>query len=162
MTTQLIRDLLSLENSTTVLLESVFGSRLLVKVESQYEIQIAGTTMIERIALLGLESSVETLLFCVSYFNKEKLKEEEYQKIIAGELPVGKIFMFENPGTPIYKKNISIKERLDPRVARKLNLQSPMIFHKRYNYWIGDRKVGHIMEAFNEESLSKIRITNML
>jgi len=152
----LISQLMELRGSTTFFLESVKGSRLKVIIESQDETQIRACRVIKRVVRLYFYSSERPVLYCISYLNKEDLTPEEYMALMDEQLPIGMVFHGFNDPASIEKRNISVSEEEDPELAVLLNVQSPLIFKKQYDYWVAGRNIGSICEYFNEESISRV------
>ena len=155
-TLNLIDKLIELNSSTTIFLESLRGEQLKVMVESQTEKDMPTRCTIIRVVKLFFDSSEVPVLYCKSTLNKDKLTREEYQLLMAEELSIGILFHQVNNGNSIQKKNISINKEVNPVLAMSLNVKSSVIFKKDYEYWVGDREVGHICEFFNDESLARV------
>ena len=148
--------LIELDGSTTLFLESLRSEPLKVIVESQAETEGYPDGIINRVVRLFFDSSDTPVLHCTSYLNKSKLTGEEYRSLIEGKLPIGTVFHCYNDADSIIKKNTSITKETNPDVAISLNVRSDLVFRKRYEYWVGDREIGHICEFFNDESLSRV------
>jgi len=126
-----------------------------VALESQEEVQIQARWFIKRVVKLFFDSSDIPLLYCESLLNKSKLTGGEYVSLAEGMTPIGIVFHNCNHSGLIRKINVQIKEEVNPALARLLNVSSDLIFKKKYDYWVGDREIGHICEFFNEESLGR-------
>lgn len=156
---QLIKDILELEGSTTFLLEFVFGAKLRVDIVSQYEKEMLESLYIERVTRLYFEVPEFPLLYCTSYFDTQKLKNEEQSMLLNSNQPIGKLFLALNPGVYIKKMNRRVEHITGSELLSKLNVQSPNIFKKTYDYWVGERKVGFIEETFSEESFNRVSVS---
>jgi len=126
-----------------------------VALESQEEVQMQSQCFIKRVVKLFFESSDIPLLYCESLLNKSKLRGDEYLSLVEGITPIGIVFHNYNHSGLIRKINVQIKEEVNPALARLLGVNSDLIFKKKYDYWVGDREIGHISEFFNEESLGR-------
>lgn len=154
-TRSLVHKLVELNGSTTLFLESIRGGRLQVALESQEEVQIQAQWFIKRVVKLFFDSADTPLLYCESLLNKRMLTSGEYVSLAEGMTPIGTVFHHYNYPGMIKKINVQVKEEVNPALARLLNVNSELIFRKRYDYWVGDREIGHICEFFNEESLRR-------
>jgi hypothetical protein len=152
----IISRVISLKDSTTLLLESLSARPLKVMLESQVETKDPNEEIIKRTVKLFFDSVSMPVLFCVSELHRKKLKAEEYKWLNETLMPIGKIFGFFNPEVLIKKNNILITRHHDPAIAALLNVKFQEITCKKYDYWVGDRKIGAISEFFNEESLDRI------
>jgi hypothetical protein len=152
----IVNRLINLEESTTSLLESLRGAPLRLVIESQKEISGPHDIIIKRTVKLFFESSSEPVLFAVSYLNKSNLYVNEYKLLRETELQIFKVFQRFNDASLIKKRNISITKEVSDESAATLNVSSPVIFRKRYDFWVGNREIGTISEFFNEESLMRI------
>jgi chorismate-pyruvate lyase len=152
----IINKIINLEDSTTLLLESLSSKPLKVLVKSQVEINDDNGKLMKRTVKLFFESSAMPVLFCVSDLYLENLKAEEYRLLMETLIPIGKIFHLFNNGEAIKKMNIRITKKMDNGMAEQLNVKLPEIICKQYDYCIGERKVGSISEFFNEESLIRV------
>ncbi len=148
--------IINLEDSTTFLLESLSSKPLKVLLESQIEIKEAQEEVIKRTVKLFFESGSMPVLFCVSELHRKKLKAEEYRLLSETLMPIGKIFHLHNEEALIRKINIRVTRNLDEAIAGQLNVQFSEVICKKYDYCIGDRKIGSISEYFNEESLVRV------
>jgi hypothetical protein len=83
------------------------------------------------------------------------LTRGEYISLAEGMMPIGLVFHHHNHPGMIKKINVQVKEEVNPDLARLLNVNSEIIVKKKYDYWVGDREIGHICEFFNEESLRR-------
>lgn len=154
--TGLLHKLNEMNDSTTLLLESLRGSSLRLNIESQVETRELEANVIKRTVKLYFESSAAPVMYCVSYLNKNNLKWEEYQSLVEEQLPIGKVLHCYNRAELIRKINISVTRENDENIAEFLNVKSPLVTRKRYDYWVGDREIGSICEFYNEESLERI------
>lgn len=152
----MIDRLIELEGSTTLFLQDLRGQCLRVGFESQDEMESSGECVIIRAVRLYFDSFEAPLLYCKSALAKENLTEQEYKLLTETDLPIGILFPRLNGPELIKKRNILIGEAVDPCLAISLNVNSTLVFEKKYEYWIGNRKVGIISEFFNSESLSRI------
>lgn len=155
-TRSLVHKLVELNSSTTLFLESIRGSRLQVALESQEEVQMQAQWFIKRVVKLFFDSPDIPLLYCESLLNKSILTSGEYVSLAEGMMPIGIVFHHHNHPGMIRKINVQVKEEVNPDLARLLNVSSELIFKKKYDYWVGDREIGHICEFFNEESLGRV------
>lgn len=162
MNNQLIKDLLDLEGSTTYLLEFVFGSKLKVDVISQYEKRMLQSVYLERAVRLYFHSAESPQMYCVSYFDVKKLKQEEKTLLMENKLPVGKLFLQLNPGEYIKKTNLKVGYLQDAYLIPELEVSDSPIYRKTYDYWIGERKVGFIEENFSKESFNRAHLIEKL
>ena len=154
-TRSLVHELVQLDSSTTLFLESIRDGRLQVAMESQEEVQIQAQWFIKRVVKLFFDSADIPLLYCESLLNKSILTMNEYLSLTEGRTPIGIIFHHHNHPGMIKKINVQVKEEVSSDLARLLNVSSQLIFKKKYDYWVGDRQIGHICEFFNEESLGR-------
>jgi chorismate-pyruvate lyase len=154
-TRSLVHELVELKSSTTLFLESIRGARLQVALELQEEVQMQTQWFIKRVIKLFFDSAEIPLLYCESLLNKSMLTSGEYVSLAEGLMPIGIVFHHHNHPGMIRKINIQVKEEVNPKLAHLLNVNSELIFKKRYDYWVGDREIGHICEFFNEESLRR-------
>lgn len=145
-----------LDDSTTHFLESLRGDTIRLLIISQDETKEFESTVIKRVVKLYFESADRPVLYCVSYLKKDKLSAQEYKSLLEDRMPIGKVFQCLNEGDCIKKTNISVTRGVDKELAACLNVKSPIIVSKKYDYWIGEREVGQICEFFNEESLERI------
>ncbi|HLZ87759.1 MAG TPA: hypothetical protein VKQ52_10975 [Puia sp.] len=152
----LMTRLAELKHSTTLFLESIRGEYLKVLLESQAEVWAHSNTIIERVTRLYFDSSDLPVLYCTSHLNKSNLTVQEYTSLAEGLLPLGIVFHRYNHAHSIKKTNVVLSEEINRDIARSLNVTSPLIFQKRYDYWVGDRQIGYICEFFNEESLDRV------
>jgi chorismate-pyruvate lyase len=154
-TRSLVHKLLELNGSTTLFLEAIRGSRLHVALETQEETQLHGQWFLRRVVKLFFDSADIPLLYCESLLNKDTLTDAEYISLAEGRTPIGIVFHRHNFPGLIRKVNMQVKEEVNPTLARLLNVSSDLVFKKNYDYWVGDREIGHICEFFNEESLER-------
>lgn len=152
----IVSRLINLEASTTQLLESLRGAPLKLVIDSQDEIIEQKHTLVRRTVKLFFESSGEPVLYAVSYLNKQHLHGNEYQLLRETELQIFKVFQQCNNASLITKRNIAITKEVSDEMAAALNVTSPVIFRKKYDFWVDDREIGCISEFFNEESLMRI------
>lgn len=158
MKTNLLKELIELEASTTLLLEFLMGMDLQIKVEAQSEEKVRDTSIIKRVTKLYFDSCDAPALYCISYLNKSKLTDDEYQFLMEEDMPIGRLFMKCNRKELIRKKNILVTVENDEQIAKALNVSSFQIYKKEYEYWIAEREIGKIVEIFNEESLNRISV----
>lgn len=147
---------IGLKDSTTLFLESLSARPLKVIIESQVETKELNEEVLKRTVKLFFDSVSLPVLFCVSELYLKKLKEEEYKWLSETLMPIGKIFHLFNQDAIIKKNNILVVRRQDPLVAKSLNVAFTEITSKKYDYWVGDRKIGTVCEFFNAESLGRI------
>jgi chorismate-pyruvate lyase len=152
----LVNELISLGDSTTFFLESVKGERLRVMIYSQEETGEGTERVIRRVVKLYFRSPEAPVLYCVSELKVNALTDREYNGLKEGVLPIGRLFISLNAEVDIRKNNIYTRQVSNPAVAALLNVRSPKIFEKRYDYWVGDRMIGYIYEFFNEESFENV------
>ena len=155
-TDNLVGRLTELDQSTSLFLESLNGNPLKVLIESQEEVLIQHHLLIRRTTKLFFESSDRPLLYCTSVLSKGMLSKREYHLLVEGILPIGILFMQCNDPSSIKKTNITVRKEVNRGIASSLNVESTLIFEKRYDYWVGDRQIGYICEFFNAESLSRV------
>jgi len=155
-TVNLITRLAELNHSTTLFLESIRGEYLKILLESQDELFIHQNNIIKRVTKLYFDSSDVPLLYCTSYLNKSELTNIEYASLAEGILPIGIVFHRYNDAHSIKKRNVVVSKEINTDIASSLHVSSPLIFQKKYDYWVGDRQIGYICEFFNEESLDRI------
>ena len=152
----LVNELIALGDSTTLFLESIRGERLQVTIESQAETDVSASLVIRRTVKLYFQAPDAPVLYCVSFLNKNMLTAEEYRRLMMEEQPIGIVFQNLNDAASIKKLNVFVTRTSNPALAGLLNVQSDMIFEKRYDYWVGGRAIGYICEFFNEESLNRV------
>lgn len=155
-TLPLVDKLIALDGSTTFFLESLRGARLMVSIESQTETYSASRQIITRAVKLFFESADTPVLYCESFLNPDQLTSEEYGLLMTKEIPIGIVFHHFNEATSITKRNICINKETNAHLAAFLNVKSSSLFKKKYEYWVGNRRIGYICEFFNEESLARI------
>jgi chorismate-pyruvate lyase len=151
-----VETLLVLKDSTTSYLEFLKGIQINVQLESQTECIESGKCLITRVTRLFFRSSENPALYCISYLNKNELTYQEYQFLLEGIIPLGRLFMQLNQSHEFKKTNISVALDTYTEIAPLLNVSSDLIFKKKYDCWVGSRKIGQIVEFFNKESLSRI------
>lgn len=155
-TTDLLDNLIDLKASTTEYLEQCRGMKLKVSIQSQEEQQIGGEPFIRRISKLYFDSVLSPVLYSVSYLVKRNLTAPEYDLLINDEIPMGRLFIAQNGAGAIEKRNIMVSREVDRNVAESLQINSSIFYRKTYDYWVGDREIGKILEFFNEESLERV------
>lgn len=152
---ELVNQLIALRDSTTLWLEFHKGMTLQIKILDQCEEDIFGFTVIKRKVKLFFESDESPALYCISYLDRNRLTNDEYNDITNKEVPIYKLFMKFNDPRLIRKENVNIVVEMNEEVSKKLNVQSAVLYKKEYDFWVADRKIGRIIEIFNEESLSR-------
>lgn len=155
-TKKLMDQLATLENSTTLLLESLSGLTLRLTIDSQAEMKESDEEIIRRVVKLYFESADMPVLYCISRLRKNTLKAQEYEMLSRCIEPIGKVFQHFNNPNLISKRNISVVKNVSTELAKQLNVKSSVVFEKKYDYWVDDRAIGCIQEFFNEESLERI------
>ena len=143
-------NLTDLTRSTTLYIESLRGEKLEVEIESQAEMPVNGNHVINRVSKLFFRSIGRPCLYCISHINKEQLTNEEYGLINVQQLPLGKLFVQSAGEKTFRKKNILIVEAEYAMVAQILQLNSALLYKKKYELYVGPRRVGIIEEFFNE------------
>lgn len=151
----LVFNLLGLEDSTTLFLESAKGQDMKVVIDAQIEDDSAQPYQIRRLVRLYFHSPEQPALFSVSFLNKRELTDMEYHCLTYRNMPIGRIFTNLNDPASIRKKNISIYLGTDMENAARLNVKNRLLYRKEYDYWVGKRKIARICEFFNEESLKR-------
>jgi chorismate-pyruvate lyase len=154
--TTLLDDLLRLEDSTTLFLESLNGSDLKVEISSQFEEKLNGTHFITRTTILFFRSPDRPALYCISYLDKDNLTDSEYLLLTGSTIPIGRLFMQLNHDHVIRKDNIAFSKETNEEIADRLNIPCSPLYRKEYDYWVGERRIGRIIEFFNEESLMRV------
>jgi chorismate-pyruvate lyase len=152
----ILTDILTLEGSTTLLLECLSGMKLQVEMVLQSEEHLFDTCYIKRITKLFFDLPELPALFCISYLEKKNLTSAEYQLLMQEDIPIGRLFIRLNNEESIRKNNISIVLEEDEESSHILKVNSSWLYKKQYDYWIEGRKIGNITEMFNEESLNRI------
>lgn len=151
----LIDSLKKLEDSTTYFLEALQGKTLELEIDSQSEESSGHTCMIKRVVKLHFQGAAHPVLYCESNIYKSALTPEEYNLLTYSLTPIGKVFTQLNNGTAISKKNITLTTSQDKRIADIINVDAGVFWKKEYEYWVGSRHIGFIVEYFNEESLKR-------
>lgn len=147
----IVKDIIALQGSTTLFMESLARDTLKVKVNSQREIKIGKEKVIERSVNLYFDSEHLPVLYCVSHIFKDRLLNTELEGLNSLIVPIGKIFNAEN--VCIEKSGIVISQLSDHQFVNTLNVKPSVIFKKEYEYNADSRYIGKISEYFNEESL---------
>lgn len=148
---EILVELIKMEDSTTLYLEALRKSRLRVKILKQEEDGL----IITRISKLYFSSYDHPVIYSVSNMHKDLLTADEYHLIVAQELPLGKIFTQLNRVSAIVKKNITVEDDIFEKEAVIMKLPVKPLYKKRYDFLIGVRKVATIEEFFNLESLQR-------
>jgi hypothetical protein len=148
--------LLTSADSTTLYLESLRKEKLMVVIESQTLVYENNIQVIKRVVKLFFDTPEQPLLYCISRLNKSVLSKIEMTQLLDDVLPIGKVFTTLNDPQTIFKTNICVSQRVDHGLKDILNVESELIFKKQYDYEVGNRKIGQIIEYFNEESLKRI------
>ncbi|MBW8683052.1 tail fiber domain-containing protein [Chitinophaga rhizophila] len=151
----LIDSLKKLEDSTTYFLEALQGKTLELVIDSQSEEQSGYACMIKRVVKLHFQGGAHPMLYCESNLYKSALTPQEYDLLTNSLTPIGKVFTQLNDGTVITKKNITVTTGNDGRIAAIMNVNGGMFWKKEYEYWVGSRHIGFIIEYFSEESLKR-------
>ena len=151
----LIANLLDLTHSTTLFLEALKGEKLRVSVDAQSEQEDHENCLITRTTRLFFHSPETPALFCMSRLHKRELTGEEYRSLTETDTPIGIVFLNFNGARAIEKKNITIAMGNDRATAARLNVLNPLLYRKEYDYVVGSRNIGRIIEFFNEESLRR-------
>lgn len=146
-----VDDLIKMEDSTTLYFEALRKSRLRVKIIRQEKDDL----IIKRISKLYFSSYEHPLIYSTSYIYKSLLTEEEDRLITAQELPLGRIFTQLNCESAIHKKNITVEDNIFENETILMNLPHGPLYKKRYDFLIGSRKVATIEEFFNLESIQR-------
>jgi chorismate-pyruvate lyase len=146
-------EMLRLKESTVNRLENFSGLKLHVIVDSQTEEKVLERYYLKRVARLFFHSTEHPSLYCVTYLNRSALTEEEYLLLMAGREPIGRLFARLNAGIPIYKRNITVNISQQQQVLDALSSGDSSCYKKKYDYWIGHRKIGEVIEYFTRESL---------
>ncbi len=137
-------------------LESMSGRSMYVKIGSQLEEARDDRPFIIRTTMLFFHTPERPALYCVSYLDKGQLTEEEYRFLMATTVPIGKLFLQLNHNEDIRKENISFSVEHNEEIAGCMNVTYPLLYRKTYDYLVGSRRIGRIIEFFNEESLGRI------
>jgi chorismate-pyruvate lyase len=146
-----VDDLIKMEDSTTLYLEALRKSRLRVKIIRQEKDDL----VIKRISKLYFSSYEHPLIYSTSYIYKNLLTAEEDRLVNGQELPLGRIFTELNCISAIHKKNIIVENNMFGKEAILMNLPEGPLYKKRYDFLIGSRKVATIEEFFNLESIQR-------
>lgn len=152
----LLNAILDNNKSTSVLLESINGKQLKVVVDSQYEKKVNNKYIIERYSRLYFFDSLFPVIYSKCYIEKNQLFHIEYIQLISGKIPIGIIFSKNDINYNILKNNIKIAKIKDTIIAKLINSKHETCYKKEYDFNIDDRKIGHIIEYFNKESLTRI------
>ena len=151
MRSQMLEELITLEDSTTLFLEHLKGELLKVKLISQVE--SLGT--LKRTVVLFFDSNKAPVLYCESSLKIGNIMSSEYKQLIEGKQPIGKVFNYKSP-TVAMKKGIEIKKLHNRLVADTMNVRSQTFYKKTYSYVINGRDIGQISEFFNMETLNRL------
>lgn len=149
--------LLTMQQSTTELLEKLSGKKLKVKTEFQRELYTRGDGELEvvRMVRLYLDDPDYPVIYSITSLPKKTMSPEEFQQVKEGKTPLGKIFKLgESKG--VRKKNVEVKTIHDLRMTKRMQVTGAWFFAKVYCLWVGKRKIGSIKEIFNEESFLRI------
>lgn len=147
----IVADLITMQDSTTLYLEALRKSTLRVKLVHQQENDMA----ITRISKLYFSTCEMPVIYSVSHIHKHLLTDDEYRLITTAELPLGHIFTTINPLSAVYKENIAIEHRFFENEIALMQLKESTLYKKKYDFLIGSRKVAVIEEFFNLESLQR-------
>ena len=151
----LIACLLDLADSTTLFLESFKGAQLRISIDAQSEREEGDNCLITRATRLFFLSPDTPALFCTSCLDKHVLTHNEYCSLMETDTPIGKVFLNFNDARAIQKKNVTIALGSDRLTAARLNVKDSILYRKEYDYVVGKRKIGRIIEFFNEESIQR-------
>lgn len=154
-TSYVVNQLIDLQSSTTSFFEVLSGIRLRVSLASQVDIVETDEILIERCVRLYFEVPELPIIYGVSKLRRSVLADEEVVQILDGVAPIGRLFSDLNVDLEIRKLNIKTVRVFDQKMALLLNVSSPDVIWKQYQYWIGHRYIGDISEFFNEESVSR-------
>lgn len=149
--------LLTMQKSTTELLEELSGKKLKVETEFQRELYTRGDGELEivRMVRLYLDNPDNPVIYSITSLPKKSMSPEEFRQVKEGKIPLGKIFKLgELRG--VRKKDVEIKTIRDLRMTKRLHVTGTWFFAKVYCLWVGERKIGSIKEIFNEESFLRI------
>ena len=153
----LLGNLIELKESTTEYLEQCRGMKLKVSIEFQEEQSVSGKNIIKRVSKLYFDSVTRPVLYSVSYLIRENLTHDEFNLLVNDEIPMGRLFISQNSAEIIEKRNMAVsKEDVERDIAEALHSSSLQLYRKSYDYWVGNREIGKILEFFNEESLQRI------
>lgn len=142
--------LLGCESSTTKLFEEVSGKKLNVKVVYQREIVENDHSQLVRTSALSMGGSNKIVIYSIASFVRDLISAEQFDQLKEGCIPIGKIFGVDT----ISKDNIYVEIIKSARFAKKLNVQSNMVYSKKYDFLADGKRIGVVKEIFNEESLS--------
>lgn len=150
---RLLESLINLQGSTTCFLEFVRKETLKVQIVSQTETVDGGAKILDRVILLYFTTPQRPLLYCKSRLCIDLLSNDEYDMLRFKKMPMGKIF--DSSGAVITKKNITIARVVDSDACRYL-FSNHGVYQKKYDYIIGGRNIGPVLEFFSAESLIRI------
>ncbi|MEH6309112.1 hypothetical protein RYH73_25905 [Olivibacter sp. CPCC 100613] len=153
---RILKDLAELTLSTTFFLEKLSGKNLHVCTLSQTEELMGGEIWLLREVVLFFSQQENPVLYCISKLRKSKLTDRAYLDLIEGKTPIGKIFYLLNGQDSIQKKMVKVNKISNEHIQQKLNCFNSPIFEKKYEYWIGNNKLGVIEEYYGLETLSRI------
>lgn len=148
----LINELLGTTGSTSKMLEDIFGQRLRVEVIAQDKVMEDGVLLLRRTSRLFLQRPELSLMYCISSFPVDGLKENELADLEEGYKPIGIIFGVGN----IHKTGISVEQSENAAAADWLNLPQQKLFHKKFTIHAQQRTIGVITEIFNKQSILRI------
>lgn len=148
--------LIKLEDSTTYFLESLHGKALELEIDSQSEEFTGPGCIIKRMVKLYFQSAMKPALYCESHIYRDALTDEEYRLLVNSAIPIGKLFKILNDRDAIQKRNITVTADPDLKIAAIMNVAPGLLWKKQYDYWVGNRHIGLIIEYFNEESLTRL------
>lgn len=154
-TDELINKLIGLESSTTLFLESIALKPLQVCVLGHEE-PLGQSGILERTSLLYFTDKTFPVIYSRSNFYLEQLKHQEYQQLKDGALPIGKFISSLHGTHNVLKEQIRVVKKPSNSYATALRVLNTEIICKEYEYVVGGRKIGRIMEAFNEESIVRL------
>jgi len=147
-----ITKMLDLKLSTTKFLESIANDILKVKINHQFEKDLA----IERDTFLFFKNYDNPVIWSVSILDRSCLTDIEYHLLMNSDLPIGRIFNDVKSETYLNKSNIDIVMGEHEIASSRLNINSSIVFEKKYDLIVANRKIGVITEFFNEESLARL------
>jgi chorismate-pyruvate lyase len=147
----LARELVGLQSSTTLFLEQHRGMTLKVIIKDQSE----NNGIIKRVVLLFFETPGNPVLYCISYLDRQHLTDEEYYLLTQTSTPIGRIIISQNTGSYFAKKNIATQLTINEEAASFLHVESMLLYEKKYDYYVNQRRIGQIIEVFNDESLAR-------
>ncbi len=144
---ELSTKMILLQGSTTAYLESQINGKIKVKPISNNIIDDTEGRYLSREALLYYGDDRYPILYGNSLINTEIITQCELDLLMEGDIPIGTIFK------NIEKKNLEIAYVNSKRIENILNIHNECIVSKQYVIWDSGRKLGSIIEYFNEESL---------